>query len=63
MKFQHANLGTGNVQVTAYGWGNEYCGVVRWNPSEGIRVRCRDANGQPVDTFYDVAFTGPFVIG
>jgi hypothetical protein len=63
MKFQHANLGAGNVQVTAYGWGNEYCGVMRWNPSEGIRVWCRDANGQPVDTLYDVAFTGPFVIG
>jgi len=59
MRFADADLSRGNVQVTAYGWGNEYCGVVGWLVGDGIRVRCFDAAGAPVDAFYDVAFTGP----
>lgn len=57
-----ANLGNGNVQVTAYGLGPEYCNVAGWNAS-GIRVRCFTYDGFPADTRFDVAFTGPFVIG
>lgn len=57
-----ANLGNGNVQVTAYGLGTEYCGVAGWN-SSGIRVRCFTSAGSPADTRFNVAFTGPLVIG
>jgi hypothetical protein len=56
-------LDNGNVQVTAYGSGSEYCKVVYWNSSEGVRVQCYTATGNPVDTNFDVSFVGPFVIG
>jgi hypothetical protein len=57
------NLGNGNVQVTAYGGGAEYCKVGYWNASDGIRVLCYTATGSPADTFFDASFVGPFVIG
>jgi hypothetical protein len=63
VKFRDVNLDTGNVQVTAYGPGSEYCGVVNWMSFTGIRVTCHNAAGQPVDTRFDVAFTGPFELG
>jgi hypothetical protein len=63
VKFQDVDLNTGNVQVTAYGPGTEYCGVVNWNSFAGIRVRCHNVGGVPVDTRFAVAFTGPFVVG
>jgi hypothetical protein len=57
------NLGDGNVQVTAYGGGSEYCKVVNWNDVDGVRVHCYTAAGAPVDTFFDVSFVGPYIIG
>jgi hypothetical protein len=64
MTFAYANLSVGDVQVTAYGTSSAYCGVAYWNSgSAGIQVRCYTATGTPTDTPYDVAFTGPFVIG
>jgi hypothetical protein len=50
------------VEVTAYGWGPEYCSIAWWN-SGGIQVRCFAPGGAPADSYFDVAFTGPFVIG
>jgi hypothetical protein len=63
MHFQYADLGTGNVQVTAYGSGPQYCNVAYWNPWDGIQVRCYDHGGTPTDAHYDVAFTGPLRAG
>lgn len=65
----------GNVQITAYGWGSEYCKVAYWNESDGVQTRCFDTVGTAlidtlyygiipaVDTLYNVAHTGPFLIG
>jgi hypothetical protein len=53
----------GNVQVTAYGWGSEYCKVAYWNPTNGIQVRCFNSAGWAADTLYDVAHVGPYLIG
>lgn len=41
--------GKGNVQVTAYGEGNERCKVVAWANSKAT-VACYDDDGQKVDT-------------
>jgi hypothetical protein len=59
----YVTFSRGNVQVTAYGWGSEYCHVAYWNPTDGIRVLCFDASGNAVDTLYDASYTGQFVIG
>ena len=63
MRFQDVNLSTGGVQVTAYGWGPELCVIAYWNVGHGIQTRCYDQSGTPVDTYYDVSFTGPFMVG
>jgi hypothetical protein len=52
------NLANGNVQVTAYGSGSQHCKVAYWNNVDGIRVKCFTAKGNPVNTQFDVAFTG-----
>jgi hypothetical protein len=52
------NFANGNVQVTAYGSGSEHCKVAYWNNVDGIRVKCYTAKGVPVNTLFDVAFTG-----
>lgn len=57
------SLGNGNVQVTAYGDGSAQCKVSFWTSASGIRVLCFTTAGRPVDTFYDVSFVGPFIIG
>lgn len=47
----------GNVQVTAYGGGNETAKVVGWSSSGSdfvVTVRCRNAKGKLVDTLYTV---------
>lgn len=59
----YVTFSEGNVQVTAYGYGSEYCHVAYWNPTDGIRVLCYDANGNPVDTLYDASYTARRVIG
>jgi hypothetical protein len=66
----------GNVQITAYGWGSEYCKVAYWTEVSGIQIRCFDGTptaaadtlyygpgAAAVDTLYDVAHTGPYLIG
>lgn len=63
MSFQDVNLSNGGVHVTAYGGGSELCVIAYWNVWAGIQTRCYDQSGTPVDTYYDVSFTGPFVIG
>ena len=63
MRFQDVNLSTGGVQVTAYGWGPELCVIAYWNGGDGIQTRCYDQSGTPVDTYYNVSFTGPFMVG
>lgn len=55
-------LGNGNVQVTAYGSGSAQCKVSVWT-SAGIRVLCFTADGRPADSFYDITFVGPFIVG
>jgi hypothetical protein len=59
----YVTFSEGDVQVTAYGYGSEYCHVAYWNPTDGIRVLCYDAAGNPVDTLYDASYTAGFVIG
>jgi hypothetical protein len=63
MRFQYVNLSTGGVHVTAYGWGPELCVIAYWNVGDGIQTRCYDRSGTPVDTYYNVSFTGPFMVG
>lgn len=55
-------LNGGNVQVTAYGSNSAQCKVNSWTPAAGIRVLCF-RSGKPIDTFFDVSFAGPFIIG
>ena len=55
-------LGAGNVQVTAYGSDSAQCKVSNWSAG-GIRVLCFTTAGKPIDTFYDLSFVGPYIIG
>jgi len=52
----------GNVQVTAYGPGNEFCKVEYWI-SGGldfiVHVRCFTASGNPVDTRFSLRVDWP----
>ena len=50
------NLSWGDVQVTAYGSGAEFCKVSYWTPSDGVIVNCFNASGSPTDTKFDAAF-------
>jgi hypothetical protein len=63
MRFQDVNLSTGGVQVTAYGSGPELCVIAYWNVWDGIQTRCYNHSGTPVDTYYNVSFTSPFMVG
>lgn len=63
MRFTHADLTTGSVHVVAGGWTPEFCKVAHWNPTSGINVRCYDTTGAPVDTPYDLNYTGPWLLG
>lgn len=57
MRFNGLNMYNGNVQVTAYGWGSDLCGINYWLGSS-VQVQCYTERGKPVDTLYTVAFTG-----
>lgn len=57
MTFTGVNLYNGNVQVTAYGYGQEFCAVNYWSGSNA-QVQCYDWDGTPIDTYYTIAFTG-----
>jgi hypothetical protein len=54
--------GPGNVQVTAYSGQATNCKVAYWNNTNGITVYCFDADGDPVDAWFLVAFTGPLEV-
>jgi hypothetical protein len=55
--FGSVDTGQGNVQVTAYGGGNnDYCKVRYWNTS-GIYIACYDWAGRAVNTRFTVAYT------
>lgn len=62
VKWEFMNLNNGNVQVTAYNTTSASCKVAAWNSSSGVQVRCFTASGVPIDTLFDVAFTGPDVV-
>ncbi|MEV6342673.1 hypothetical protein [Actinoplanes sp. NPDC051851] len=52
----------GTVKVSAVGESAAVCGVERWYPYPdgrylGVRVRCRDTGGRPVDTRFAVTFS------
>jgi len=52
----------GNVQVTAYGPGNENCKVESWisgGPDFIVNVRCFTASGNPVDTRFSLRVDWP----
>lgn len=49
-------LQNGDVQVTAYGTGNQHCNVTGWSPTSGISVRCYTPVGGLVDTPFTVSF-------
>ncbi len=51
--FAGLTIGSGDVQVTAYG-GNRHCNVQNWTGST-VNVRCYDAANAPADSRYDVA--------
>jgi hypothetical protein len=51
-------LDGGNVQVTAYGEGTEYCKVEGWG-GDSADVRCFDTAGAAADSTFTVLFTKP----
>jgi len=57
MTFNGVDMFNGNVQVTAYGSGQEFCAVNYWLGSD-VQVQCYNWDGTPADTYYTVAFTG-----
>ncbi len=63
IQFPSQSLERGNVQVTAYGTGSEFCKVAHWTVSDGVVVRCFDNSGAPVDTRFDVSFLNSYLIG
>ena len=63
VNFPYQSLGYGDVQVTAYGSGSEFCKVVYWTPNDGVRVSCFDSTGTPKDTNYDVTFLSSYLVG
>jgi hypothetical protein len=63
VNFPYQSLGYGDVQVTAYGSGSEFCKVVYWTPADGVRVSCFDSTGTPKDTYYDVTFLSSYLVG
>jgi hypothetical protein len=54
-----AGTNGGTVNVTAYGSGTSYCGVVSWggSPDVSVSVRCADTNGSLVDSYFDATYT------
>jgi hypothetical protein len=56
--FGSVGTGGGNVQVSAFGPGNEQCYVQSWGNSTAF-VRCFDPSGAPVDAEFNVLFWRP----
>ncbi len=63
VNFPNQNLSEGDVQVTAYGIGSEFCKVGSWTSTGGVRVSCFDSTGTPKDTQYDVTFLNSYLLG
>lgn len=57
MTFTGVDLNNGNIQVSAYGDGSQFCVVNYWS-GRNVQVQCYTYQGIPSDTFYTVAFTG-----
>lgn len=57
MTFTGVDLNNGNIQVTAYGDGSQFCVVNYWSGSN-VQVQCYTYQGIPADTLYTIAFTG-----
>ena len=54
-----AAASTGNVQVTAYGPGSEWCNVWNWGPNgtaQHVQVHCFDAAGAPAESRFTVSY-------
>jgi hypothetical protein len=60
VQFAGQTLSEGDVQVTAYGYGSEYCKVAYWTQGAGVQVRCFSSAGVPVDTYFTVTFLSWF---
>jgi hypothetical protein len=54
--FPGVDLNGGSVEVTAYGWGSEYCKVAGWG-SNAVWVNCFNNDGTPADTYFTLNFT------
>ncbi|HET9953653.1 MAG TPA: hypothetical protein VFQ61_04075, partial [Polyangiaceae bacterium] len=54
--FPGVALNGGNAQVTAYGWGSEYCNVGSWG-SNVVNVTCFDTTGAPADAQFTLNFS------
>ena len=48
----------GNVQVSSYGGGTDYCRLMSWG-GESVNVTCVDQTGSPVDTWFTVLYMRP----
>jgi hypothetical protein len=56
MTFSGVRVYNGTAQVTAYGYGPEFCAVSGWAYNL-VQVQCYGPDGTPADTLYTVAFT------
>jgi hypothetical protein len=54
--FPLVNMSGGNVQVTAYGTGSEYCNVVNWGGGTAD-IACYTRTGAAVDTQFSASYT------
>jgi len=60
INFPNQNFLGGTVEVTAYGFGNEYCKVQNWFPNgsnQQVNVKCFAPNGTPADSLFTAKFT------
>jgi hypothetical protein len=55
-------LGCGNVQVSAYGSGGEYCKIVSW-VGENVGVQCYSGSGSKAETHFVATYTSHFADG
>ena len=53
--FTDVGFDVGNVQVTAYTAGSNYCNVDPWSTTAAF-VRCYDVSGAPADTLFNVLY-------
>lgn len=56
VNFPSVTMAGGNVQVTAYGTGSEYCNVASWGGGAAY-IACFTRTGAPVDTMFSASYT------